>query len=92
MPKKRAADARAASAENARAASADVSILVSVEDKHRDQLESVVKQLRSAGMSVADVFPLSCTVAGQAASSDLGKLRQVEGVQAVEEEPTFRAF
>lgn len=68
-----------------------VNILVSVDDLHVGQLNEVAGELRSAGMNVAETFPLSGTIAGEAPMNELHKLRQVDGVASVDEEPEFHA-
>lgn len=68
-----------------------VNIMVSVDEQHREELNSVARRLESVGMTVAEVFPISGVIAGAAASGDLTKLRSVQGVASVEEEPAFDA-
>jgi uncharacterized protein (DUF302 family) len=69
-----------------------ISVLVNVHDSHRDKLKTIAQKLRSAGMKVADVFPLAGTIAGEIASADFSKLRDVEGVASVEEDTTFHTY
>ena len=45
--------------------------------------------LQAAGLSVADRYPMSGIIAGDVAVADLARVRAVEGIAAVEEEPTF---
>jgi len=66
-------------------------VLVTVEDDYKDALPEVSRRLRSAGLTDEDVFEFSGVIAGRVAPEDLNKLRAVEGVAAVEQEPTFRA-
>ncbi len=69
--------------------SADV--LVTVTEDYRDKLPEVSDRLRSAGLAEEGRFELSGVIAGKVARRDLAKLKEVEGVAAVEPEPTFRA-
>ena len=66
-------------------------VLVTVEDHYREMLPEVSRRLQSAGLTEEARFELSGVIAGKAARGDLAKLREVEGVAAVEQEPTFRA-
>ena len=68
-----------------------VNVLVTVDERHRDELQAVAGRLTTAGMSVAEVFPLGGVIAGAVASNDLGKLQKVEGIASVEAEPRFSA-
>ncbi|WP_207481921.1 hypothetical protein [Arenibaculum pallidiluteum] len=68
-----------------------LNVLITVEDQFCDQIETVARNLKSAGMTVAEVFPLSRVIAGEVATENLGKVRAVEGIASVEEETTFRA-
>ena len=47
-------------------------------------------RLVSAGMAVAEKFPLGGVIAGEVSRSKLGALRDLKEVSAVEEEPTFK--
>ena len=78
-------------AEHKKAGDPAVNILVSIDEKHRDEVHDVARELESAGMKVAEVFAISGVIAGAAAGDDLSKLRSVRGVASVEEEPTFEA-
>jgi len=69
-----------------------VKILVSVDEGHAERMENVASELRSAGMRVAEMFPLSGTIAGETPVKNLVRLNRVAGVAAVEEEPTFHAY
>jgi hypothetical protein len=65
--------------------------MVTVDERHRGQLEAVAGQLESAGMSVADKFVLGGVIVGKVARGDLAKLHAVAGIKAIEEEPTFHS-
>jgi hypothetical protein len=66
-----------------------VGVLVTVDDDHRDRLGEMAERLQSAGLNVAETFPLGGVIAGEAAPRDLAKLRAIEGIASVEEEPSF---
>lgn len=66
-------------------------VLVTVKDAYRDRLSEVSRRLQSAGLTEEALFELSGVIAGKVAHDDLTGLREVEGVAAVEQEPTFRA-
>ena len=44
---------------------AGVNVLVTVTDAHRDKLDAVADRLVSAGMAVAEKFPLGGVIAGE---------------------------
>jgi hypothetical protein len=73
------------------APTADVSVLVTVADSHRDEIDVIANRLESAGMSVAQKFRLGGVIAGEVAKNKLGAIRKFEGVSTVEEEPSFKA-
>lgn len=64
-------------------------VLVTVEAGYRHKLTEVSRRLHAAGLIEEERFELSGVIAGKAAREDLAKLSQVEGVAAVEREPTF---
>lgn len=68
-----------------------LNVMVTVDERHRDQLEAVAGLLESAGMRVADKFVLGGVIVGMVVRADLAKLHAVEGIKAIEEEPTFHA-
>jgi hypothetical protein len=70
---------------------APIDVLVTVKDEYRDTLPEVSSRLKSAGLAEEDRFEITGVIAGKAAPEDLAQLREVEGVAAVEQEPTFRA-
>lgn len=79
------------SKDESKAGDPTVNIMISVDEQHRGELNDVARELKSAGMTVAEIFPISGVIAGAAARGDLRKLRSVHGVASVEEEPTFEA-
>lgn len=68
-----------------------MSVLVTVEDAYRAQLPEVSRRLKEAGLTEEARYEISGVIAGTAAVGDLTKLKDVEGVAAVEQEPTFGA-
>ena len=68
----------------------DVSVLVTVAELHRGELDAVADRLELAGMAVAEKFRLGGVIAGEVARNKLGAIRKLEEVSAVEEEPTFK--
>lgn len=69
-----------------------MNVLVSVDSRHRNKIKSVAESLESAGMTVVDLFETTGIIAGDVASADFSKLREVEGVASVEEDQTFHAY
>jgi hypothetical protein len=69
--------------------SKQIDILVSVDDKHLDQIHSVSKRLRSKGMAVTEVLEISGVITGSAQPESLAALRNVPGVAAVEPDQHF---
>ena len=69
-----------------------MNVLVCVDKSHQDKLKSVTRKLESAGMTIVDVFQISGTIAGEVASDDFSKLRNVEGVASVEEDQIFHTY
>ena len=68
-----------------------MNVMVTVDENHRDRLDAVAERLKSAGLNVAEKFTLGGIIVGEVASADLAKLRAVEGIKAVEQEPTYHA-
>lgn len=66
-------------------------VLVTVDSAHRGMLPEVSRRLKTAGLTEEARYEISGVIAGKASPQDLSKLRDVEGVAAVEQEPTFRA-
>jgi hypothetical protein len=97
MPSKKAASQSRASGQSKaprQSKAADqpaVSVLVTVGQHHRDRLDAVASQLESVGMNVAEKFPLGGVIAGEVPRDKLATLRRLKEVDAVEEEPTFKA-
>lgn len=64
-------------------------VLVTVDAEHRGRLAEVSRQLKSAGLTDESLHEFSGIIAGRASVRDLARLQDVEGVTAVEREPTF---
>ena len=74
------------------AESSNMNVLVCVGKSHRSKIKGIAKRLESVGMTVADLFETTGIIAGEVASADFSKLREVEGVTSVEEDQTFQAY
>lgn len=72
-------------------ASGTTRVLVTVQEGNRPDLDIIARKLEAAGMSVAERFPLGGVIAGEVSWGDLPKVRDVQGVETVEEEPVFQA-
>lgn len=68
-----------------------VNVLVTVDERHRDKLDAVADRLASAGMNIAEKFRLGGVIAGEVPRGKIDRLRSIEEVSAVEEEPVFKA-
>jgi hypothetical protein len=69
----------------------DVSVLVTVAEPHRGELDAVADRLASEGMAIAGKFRLGGVIVGAVARNKLGAIRKLKEVSAVEEERTFKA-
>ena len=61
-----------------------VSVVVSVDDDHLDEIDKVVTELRRAGLRVDDVLDAVGMVTGTVAGSAVETLESVPGVAEVE--------
>jgi hypothetical protein len=68
-----------------------MNVMVTIDEHHRDKLDAVAGHLEAAGLNVAEKFTLGGVIVGEVAPANLAKLHAVEGIKAIEEEPTFRA-
>lgn len=68
-----------------------ISVLVTVDDAHRDALAAIADKLSDAGLRVMDMFELGGVIAGDVAASNLSHLTSVDGVAHVEEDTPFSA-
>ena len=68
-----------------------MNVMVTVDEHHRDNLDAVASRLESAGMNVAGKLSLGGVIVGEVAHADLAKLRDIEGIKAVEPEPVYFA-
>ena len=69
---------------------ADVTISVSVDDAHIDQIEQVVQRLQVAGMIIDSTSPLIGVISGKVDADQLTALRNCEGVQDIEMDRTYQ--
>ena len=69
-------------------ASARTSVIVTVSDERLGAIQEVADQLKTKGMTVERVLPVTGVIAGSLASSKMSRLRKVKGVMSVEEEVT----
>ena len=67
-------------------------IVVTVDDQNLPVIESVVTGLKSAGMKVDEVLPVTGIISGEVARSKLEKLKSVTGVAGVEVESEMQAI
>jgi len=90
MAKKRSTRTRSAHAPRTSGAkpAAAWSISVVVKDSHLPRIEAVASQLRARGMKVDSVLDAVGQITGSY-HEPLDTLRDVEGVSAVEEQPTM---
>ncbi len=65
-------------------------VSVTVGDRHREQMDGVVEDLRASGMEVEQVLGTLGVVTGSAPAEAIDVLRGVEGVDSVDEQLTFR--
>jgi hypothetical protein len=59
-------------------------IVVTVDDRHRGEIDSVAGALRTAGMQITSIMPTVGIIAGHAFQAQLQALSSVPGVVAVE--------
>jgi hypothetical protein len=90
-PRVRRPESEAIMSSAKRKGQATLNVMVTLDERHRDRLDAVAVQLESAGLNVADKFSLGGVIVGKVAVADLARLRAVEGIKTVEEEPTFHA-
>jgi hypothetical protein len=63
---------------------------VVVSEDYLDRVGEVADKLRSAGMRVGRVMDLTGTIEGSADSAKEEQLRQIDGVEAVEEQRSYQ--
>jgi len=66
-----------------------INVMVTVDEGHRSQLDSVAGRLAAAGLNVSGKFTVGGLIVGEVATDDLAKQHRVEGIKAIEEEPTL---
>jgi len=69
---------------------ARTAVTVLVADDHLDRMAEVVAGLRAAGLRVTAVHDALGTIAGDGEAADLGALRRVPGVAAIERDRTIQ--
>lgn len=67
-------------------------VVVTIEDQYLPTIENVAQALRSAGLSVSQVLPLSGTITGEISRAQLSALTEVGGVVAVEPDDEMHAI
>ncbi len=67
-------------------------IVVTVDDQNLPVIESVVTGLKSAGMKVNGVLPVTGIITGEVARSKLEGLKSVTGVASVELDAEMQAI
>lgn len=68
-----------------------LSVLVTVEEPHREHLDAIERELRSAGLEVVDTSELGGIIAGDIEEGKLGTLAAVPGVANVEVDQSYTA-
>ncbi|NIJ22031.1 cell division FtsZ-interacting protein ZapD [Sphingomonas naasensis] len=66
-----------------------LSVLVTVEEPHRERLDAIEQQLRNAGLEVVDTSELGGIIAGDIEEEKLGSLAAVPGVANVEVDQSY---
>jgi hypothetical protein len=61
-----------------------VNLLISVNDKYREQILEVVKPLQASGMKIEQIMEQIGVITGSIDSAQVEGISQVEGVAAVE--------
>ncbi len=67
-------------------------VVVTVDDQHLPQIQSVVAQLQSAGMQVGNVMATVGIVTGEVSQAKMQTLESVTGVAAVELDQDMQAI
>ena len=67
-----------------------VNLLISVNDRDREQIQEVVKALQAFGMKIEQVMKQTGVITGSIDSARVEGISQVEGVAAVEVEQKFQ--
>ena len=67
-----------------------VNLLISVGDRHREQISKVVKALQTSGLKIKQVMEKTGVVTGSIDSTRVEGIARIEGVAAVEVEQKFQ--
>lgn len=67
-------------------------VIITVDDQHMADVESVAAALRAAGMSVTNVMPTTGIITGGVASDTRQSLSALPGVKAIEPDEEMRAI
>lgn len=67
-----------------------VNLLISVDDRDREQILEVVEALQASGMKIEQVMKQTGVVTGSIDSTQVEGIARVEGVAAVEVEQKFQ--
>ena len=67
-----------------------VNLLISINDRDREQIQEVVKALQAFGMKIEQVMKQTGVITGSIDSARVEGISQVEGVAAVEVEQKFQ--
>lgn len=66
-------------------------IIVTVDDQHLNQIQSISNQLQTRGMQVDAVMPTVGVISGVVNANGIAALNQVEGVASVEIQQEYTA-
>jgi hypothetical protein len=67
-----------------------VNVTISVDNAHLEQISEITKRLQSAGMSVEQTLPTIGVISGSIDSEEVNRLYQIEGVQTIEPQQSYR--
>jgi hypothetical protein len=67
-------------------------VIVTIDDRHLDNMEAIVSDLKAAGMEIADALHSAGIVTGEVSPENLAKVRQVNGIIGVEQDGTMDAI
>ena len=67
-------------------------VLITLDEDARPLIEDLADRLRGMGLKAIEVLSLGGVIAGEATTVNLKKIRQVPGIEKIEDEPTFRSF
>ncbi len=67
-----------------------IQVTVSLDEAHISQINQVADQLRAAGLEVDQVLSTIGIVTGSIESENMSSLSQVDGVESVEQDRTYK--